>query len=85
MKNKQTERIVDVSKKMTAVEWLEEKMIVSGFLIPKSFVEQAKQLEKEQIMDAFGEKRRFIGFGDNGTFGITEKTGEEYYNETYGT
>jgi len=36
------------NKRMTAVEWLEEKMIASGFLIPKSFVEQAKQMEYDQ-------------------------------------
>jgi hypothetical protein len=71
MENKQTERIVDVSKKMTAVEWLEEKMIVSGFLIPKSFVEQAKQLEKEQIMDAYNK-----GFSN-------PINAEQFYNETY--
>ena len=38
--------------KQTAVEWLQEKVIVSGFLIPQKFIEQAKQMEKEQIIDA---------------------------------
>ena len=78
--------------KQTAVEWLVEQLArkhnefqaLTFYYDHKDEIEQAKQMEKEQIINAFGEKRQFIGFSDNNTFGITEKTGQEYYNETYG-
>ena len=83
--------------KQTAVEWLSEQIYdqcrfggtfndvvhITQFNLDE-LIKQAKQMEKEQIINAFGEKRQFIGFSDNNTFGITEKTGQEYYNETYG-
>ena len=78
--------------KQTAVEWLEDELaknlkhivLKQDNILMESLFQQAKQMEKEQIINAFGEKRQFIGFSDNNTFGITEKTGQEYYNETYG-
>lgn len=70
-----------MKNKQTAVDWLEEKMIVSGFLIPIPFVEQAKQIEKEQIMNANKD-----GFAE--AFGYMPNqevvSPEQYYNETYG-
>lgn len=78
-----------MKNKQTALMWLESKL---NSIKPTDFcsietvrdwVNQAKAMEKEQIMDAFGEKRQFIGFDDNESFGIKEVTGEEYYNETY--
>lgn len=64
-------------KKQTAVEWLEEKLRLSigdelnslnGFFV------LAKEMEKQQIMDAY----------DKGEFndGVNE-TAEQYYTETY--
>ena len=45
-------------------------------------IDEAKQMEKEQIIDAHGVKSRG-GFRANGEFFQETKTGEEYYNETY--
>jgi len=84
-----------MENKQTAVEWAEDEMSklyyeagnISFSEYHKKRIEiweQAKQMEKEQIINAFGDKRQFIGFGDNDTFGISVKTGEQYYNETYG-
>ena len=77
--------------KQTAVEWLINKINSDNYqkafgqtYISVELIEQAKQIEKEQIINAFGEKRQFIGFDDNECFGIKEVSGEEYYNETYG-
>lgn len=97
MENKQTEHIPEAGEKLTALEWFAEQIVdLSTQLMDKQITqldfangliekeEIAKQMEKEQIINAFGEKRQFMGFGDNDTFGITEKTGQEYYNETYG-
>ena len=74
----------------TAVQWLQDKLFELEIKIDASIAEetfflfaQAKQMEKEQIKDAFGEKRQFMGFGDNDEFWITDMTAEQYYNETY--
>jgi hypothetical protein len=59
----------------TAVEWLENQYIKhSGNLleIKKSF-EQAKQMERDQIEDAW----------NSASGGDAYYTGEQYYNETY--
>jgi hypothetical protein len=61
--------------KQTAVEWLVENIayIPMGFEI--DIIEQAKAMEKEQIIKAHGMKY----------YDLTEEviTGEQYYNETY--
>jgi hypothetical protein len=78
-----------MEKKQTAVEWLFEKITQNEEIRWRGtryleLFEQAKQMEKEQIKDAFGEKRQFMGFEDNDEFWITDMTAEQYYNETYG-
>lgn len=77
-------------KKQTAVEWLIEKFnqcepMYSGIQsnAQKEYleilIEQAKEKEKQQIIDSFGvgchvESTRLIHYND---------TAEQYYNETY--
>jgi hypothetical protein len=69
-------------KKQTAVKWLEEKLSTSSSdeLVGNinNWFEQAKQMEKEQIIksnragvDMVIAEERYI-------------TGEDYYNETFG-
>ena len=73
----------------TAVEWLIEKFTDSGHLWitdkPRDMIEisqiieQAKQIEKEQIMDAWRN-------GDNDSMYSPkelDQQAEQYYNETY--
>ena len=71
--------------KQTAVEWLQNKLPSlfehddNDFY--KKLFEQAKEMEKQQIIDSFGvgcqvESTRLIGYQD---------MAEQYYNETYGT
>jgi len=74
--------------KQTAVEWLEEQLISSlGIELTKHqkrlfndvFIQQAKEMEKQQIIDAFGvgchhESKRLVGYQD---------IAEQYYNEEY--
>jgi len=56
--------------KQTAVEWLIERLTE---IHPKAF-EQAKAMEKEQIMDAY----------NKGEFNqCCNEDGEQYYNETF--
>jgi hypothetical protein len=56
---------------MTAVEWLENQYNTSGKLTPVDFY-QAKQMEKQQIIDAC----------NAGLSGIP-RNAEQYYNETF--
>ena len=67
-------------KKQTAVEWLVEQFEESYSYINEIFketIEQAKAMEKEQMVNCYEQAYR-DGYIDNG------KSGEQYYNETYG-
>jgi hypothetical protein len=61
-------------KKQTAVEYLEKICYDRGYNLMSDYFNQAKEMEKEQIMEAFE---------DGNEQGFICKTGEEYYNETY--
>ena len=65
---------------MTAVEWLEKELKKIPFVNPKEVFEQAKEMEKQQIIDAYQS-----GDGDAYNLDATKQWGEEYYNETYGS
>ena len=39
--------------KQTAVEWLVDELILEGFNVPKVFYDKAKEMEKEQIENAY--------------------------------
>ncbi len=39
--------------KQTAVEWLENVMMVNGFTLPLTLFEQARQMEKDQNAEAY--------------------------------
>ena len=79
---------------LTAVEWLIEQLetfvTLDEELTWDKLFEQAKQMEKEQIIEAHGDKgwakpmidENGVPQKDGITFGTT--TGEQYYNETYG-
>jgi hypothetical protein len=58
------------NKKQTAVEWLLAQININGFQL--KHIEQAKAMEKEQIMDAFINGEHSLG-----------EDGEQYYKETY--
>jgi hypothetical protein len=77
--------------KQTAVEWLIEK--VNGqstglgmygmnvrIDIPADIIQQAKEIEKEQMIDVWDESRSEY-MGDN--YIGKEKSFEDYYNETF--
>jgi hypothetical protein len=62
--------------KQSAIEWLVDVLTKNGFIAPilvKEEIEQAKEMEKQQIIDAYetGDKYKF------------EIAGEQYYNETF--
>ena len=66
---------------MTAIEWLLDKLNnvkptqFCSIETIKEWVEQAKQMEKEQIIDAHNNGKNILPPNENG---------EQYYKETYG-
>jgi hypothetical protein len=75
-----------MEKKQTAVEWYENRLIEldidfgghkNYWIERKKIREQAKQMEKEQMIDAILDNR-------NITSQVTLRDAEQYYNETYG-
>ena len=71
----------------TAVSWLAEQLKKQGFLYDLD-IEAAKQMEKEQIIEAFGTKKiEYIFNKVKGYESYNQTshliTGEEYYNQTY--
>ena len=66
-----------MEKQLTAVEWLVEKLDQNFDYVADTIIEQAKAMEKEQIIDASAIAYEDM-FGSDGT-----KYGEEYYNKTY--
>ena len=64
--------------KQTAVEWLIEQLKVNNYISDNAhwLIQEAKEMEKEQITDAYleGGRKGFNFFGDDF---------EQYYKETY--
>ena len=73
-----------MENKQTAVEWLESQLdFLSNYMSERDrskLFEQAKQMEKEQIINAR------INGDENHTFNsmVREDYANDYYNETYG-
>ena len=67
---------------MTAVEWLIDEMPVIDWTDPywKNKLEKAKEMEKQQIIDAHGNQTKKSGGISNATYILN---GEQYYNETF--
>lgn len=61
--------------KQTAVEWLEEQLKCKLIVYIDEAIQQAKAMEKEQIMDAHLDGQT--------TWDVTSKTADKYYNETF--
>jgi hypothetical protein len=56
----------------TAVEWLKQQYIERGETLPSGVFQEAKEIEKEQIGNAYVEGLEGLYMG-----------AEEYYNKTY--
>ena len=61
-------------EKQTAVEWLIKEFRKNRIVIPMQMEQQAKEMEKQQIIDAYK-----FGLSDEYVIGS-----ENYYNETFG-
>jgi hypothetical protein len=73
-----------MEKKQTAVDLLVSILNKDGFapVLTDEEIQQAKQMEKEQIEDAW-DKRCSYGVVSQ-TWRVETTNGELYYNETYG-
>jgi hypothetical protein len=67
-----------MTKKQTAVEWLVDQLYYDQILHPY-YINQALEMEKEQIVDAFK-----AGDGDPYFLEHIDKYAERYYEKTYG-
>jgi hypothetical protein len=70
------------NKQQTAVEWFANQLSFTQRAIYNGVIEQAKEMEKEQIEEAFAN-----GVDDEYEWHINNvprKNSETYYNETYG-
>jgi hypothetical protein len=61
--------------KQSSIDWLKEQYYESEGKLTRHDFEQAKEMEKEQIIDAYYEGKEY-GF---------KEQGEQYYKETYDT
>ena len=68
--------------KQTAVEWLEDKYKKLHIPIPKALFDHAKEMEKEQIENAFFQGDLFaVDYFDADK--PNEDCNKNYYNKTY--
>jgi hypothetical protein len=66
---------------MTALEWLEKNMQSDmTFMEILGLIRNAKEMEKQQIIDAHGNQTKKSRGISNYTYILT---GEEYYNQTF--
>ena len=65
--------------KQTAVEWFEQQLDNLNIEIPFSIFEEAKEIEKQQIIDAYETAI------ETDIYNVPLKVGEQYYNETFKT
>jgi hypothetical protein len=71
------------NKQQTAIEWLEEEMLKPN-LSMKEILEQAKEMDKERLTDAYCDGKA-NGMDISHPLSLTKEiSAEEWYNETYG-
>jgi hypothetical protein len=61
----------------TAVEWLLEQLTMANFEEQKIAINKAKEMEKQQIIDAYETAM------ETDVYNTPLKIGEQYYNETF--
>ena len=65
------------NKKQTGVDWLEAYLKTYTSFNLHKIIEKAKQIEKEQIMEAYSSDRPLLSCFEDGS------AANEYYKETY--
>jgi hypothetical protein len=71
------------NKQQTAVDWLEQEMLKPN-LSMKEILEQAKEMDKERLTDAYCDGKA-NGIDISHPLSMTKEiSAEQWYNETYG-
>jgi hypothetical protein len=72
-----------MENKQTAVKWFEQQLDNLDIEIPQTIFEQAKEMEKQQIIDACS--HGFFDSWDNPTYKEVQPYAgaEQYYNQTF--
>lgn len=65
---------------MTAVEWLRSKMLIECLEPSDELFEQALEMEKQQIIDAHGDKLKISSGTTSFEYWLT---GEDYYKKQF--
>ena len=76
------------NNKQTAVEWLEDRMptVFKNLTINKHLFEQAKEIEKQQIIDAYSDGAKGGANGGKGQHKdgwVSVQMKEKYYKQTF--
>jgi hypothetical protein len=66
----------------TAIEWLEQQLFNKRGKFTKGDIDQAKEMEKEQIIEAVYYCLKSVKISDDKTM-FTATTAEQYYHETF--
>jgi hypothetical protein len=70
-------------KKQSSIDWLVEQLRMQNPLYTKEqIIEMAKEMEKQQIIDAWDKGDYCIDLPD-GSWEQKYKSGEQYYTETF--
>jgi hypothetical protein len=69
-----------MEQKQTAVEWLVEQICGDHTSEWQEQIDQAKAMEKEQIVEAYD-----AGLFDGTMDDVNDRMHKQYYNETYGS
>jgi hypothetical protein len=69
-----------VEQKQTAVEWLVEQICGDHTSEWQEQIDQAKAMEKEQIVEAYD-----AGLFDGTMDDVNDRMHKQYYNKTYGS
>ena len=77
------QKMLQELNKQTAVDWLEEQMpiVFKNLTINKHLFEQAKEMEKQEIMNAYYDSTSQFSVDARMDY---PKSAEQYYNETFG-
>jgi hypothetical protein len=67
---------------MTAVEWLLEQLKINNYLSESAYwlINEAKEMEKQQIIDAHGDKLKISSGTTSFEYWLT---GEDYYKKQF--
>ena len=71
--------------KQSSIEWLYERFLFAGYAIPSEWKEQAKEMHKNEIMDAFVDGYEYYEMLQKRPNKFSCTKPNDYYNDTFNT